>query len=403
MNQSTMNQTRSAGKFGAVPRLFGAAIGVTLLFAGAIYSMSPGAQEPDKDGATAVVARGEIEDTVSSLGFLQPREFVDLGTQVSGQLKQVLVAVGDTVKRGSLVAEIEPAVFAAKVEAGRATLRSLKAQLAEKGAQHTLAVQQFERNSSMYKQDATSKDAVQISQAATRATASQMATLRAQLEQTQANLKVEEANLNYTRIYSPMSGTVVALLARQGQTLNANQQAPLIMRVADLDTMTVVTQVSEADVSRVKPNMNVYFSTLGRPDRRWTAKVRQILPTPETVNNVVLYSVLFDVENADRELRTQMSAQVFFVIAQAQDALLVPMAALRPTKSERGKKAYAARVLKNGQIEEREVSVGIANRLSAQVLAGLNEGEQVLLERVADGKGEGKAERKSNAKRTAKL
>ena len=412
-------------------------VGASVLAAAGYAWIGAGSREPTADYETAIVARGDIEDTVSALGALQPREFVDVGTQVSGQLKKVLVAIGDTVKRDDLVAEIDAVVFAAKVEAGKATLRSLGAQLEEKSAQHALATLQYARNESMFKHNATSKDALETSLAARRSTAAQIATLRAQTEQTRAMLKVEEANLSYTRIYSPISGTVVALVARQGQTLNANQQAPVILRVADLDTMTVVTQVSEADVVRLKPDMNVYFSTLGRPERRWSGKVRQILPTPETINNVVLYNVLFDVENTDRELKTQMSAQVFFVFGQAKHALLVPVAALKLQKASRSRPAttdlaepagaasmaaaddkretdepapaaaaevprkqfYTVRVLKDGQLEERKVAVGIMNRLAAQVLSGLADGEEVVL----DAAPEPKRDRKSAARRTAKL
>jgi membrane fusion protein, macrolide-specific efflux system len=150
-------------------------------------------------------------------------------------------------------------------------------------------------------------------------------------------------------------------------------------------------------VVRVKPGMKAYFNTLGRPDRRWTGKVRQILPTPETINNVVLYHVLFDVENTDRELQTQMSAQVQFVLAQTHDALVVPVAALRKGSK---KEPYTVRVVKDEGFEEREVEIGIMNRMRAQIVSGLAEGEEVALETAA----EPKRERKKTAyARPAKL
>jgi membrane fusion protein, macrolide-specific efflux system len=412
-------------------------LGIALLAALTYGWLSTQAKAPVPDYVTALVVRGDIEDSVSALGSLQPREFLDVGTQVSGQLKKVFVAIGDTVKRGSLVAEIDPVVFAARVEAGGATLRSLEAQIEEKNAQFTLINKQYERNASMFKQNAVSQDALETSLAARRANRAQLSTLRAQQEQTRAMLKVEQANLKYTSIYSPIAGTVVNLVARQGQTLNASQQAPIILRIADLDTMTVVTQVSEADVVRLKPGIPGYFSTLGRPQRRWSGKVRQILPTPETINNVVLYNVLFDVGNTDLELKTQMSAQVFFTLAKAKDTLLVPVEALKPHKTSRSRKsnadssssvdsaldatthdkaesdqalpttgsheprriAYSVRIVKDGQVETREVMVGIMNRLSAQVVSGLVEGDEVIL----DATPEPKSERKSSSKRPAKL
>ena len=369
-----------------------------------------GSKDTIDEMATAPVVRGDIEDSVSALGSVQPLEFVDVGTQVSGQLKQLFVAVGDTVEKGAVVAEIDTAVLAARVEAGQASSQSLSAQIAEKEAQLVLANRQHKRNVTMFAQDAVSRDALETTQAATQVTTAQVAALKAQRQQTLAALRIDQANLGYAKILAPMAGTVVALNARQGQTLNASQQAPTLMRLAKLDTMTVVVQVSEADVVRLKTGTEVYFSTLGRTNRRWAGKVRQILPTPETVNNVVLYSVLFDVDNTDRQLMTQMSAQVFFVLAQAKDALLVPVAALGvklpgksrvETANSTAKKSYSIRVMKDGSVEERSVVVGTMNRLSAEVLSGLSEGEQVVVDTVAAEKRDTKS--KTTPRKAAKL
>ena len=150
------------------------------------------------------------------------------------------------------------------------------------------------------------------------------------MQQTESTLRGDEANLGYTKIYAPIAGTVVSQAAKQGQTLNANQQAPIVMRIADLSTMTVQAQVSEADVPKLHVGMDVYFTTLGGDNRRYYGKLRQIPPTPTVVNNVVLYDALFDVENPNQALMTQMTAQVFFVASSAKDAVLVPLTALRP-------------------------------------------------------------------------
>ena len=426
-----------------------------LVVAGVAWTRT-GSKDPVQDVTTAPVVRGDIEDAVSALGSMQPQEFVDVGTQVSGQLKQLLVAVGDTVEKGAVVAEIDTAVLAAKVEAGQAALLSLAAQIEEKQAQLALATRQHRRNATMFAQDAVSRDALETSQVATQVTAAQVAALKAQRQQTSAALRIDQANLGYAKIHAPMAGTVVALNARQGQTLNASQQAPTLLRLAKLDTMTVVTQVSEADVVRLKTGTEVYFNTLGRPDRRWTGKVRQVMPTPETVNNVVLYNALFDVDNADRQLMTQMSAQVFFVLAQAKDALLVPVAALsaktsnklgpRPTAADRlmqpgdsadqtatgmagtaapapaagndakkkqsthppkdaakasDTKSYLVRVLTDGRVEERTIVVGVMNRLSAQVVSGLAEGDQVMVSAASEQKRDPGS--KNSSQRAAKL
>ena len=375
------------------------------------------------DGAarytTAVVQRGDLEDTVTATGILQPRDYVDVGTQVSGQVKKLHVEIGSTVKSGQLLAEIDPTVYLSKVDADRAQLRTQEAQLADRQAQLALAEQQFKRQTNLMRENATTQDALDTAAAALRSAKAQIDVLKAQADQTRSSLRGDEASLSYTKIYAPMSGTVVSQTTKQGQTLNANQQAPIVLRIADLSTMTVQSQVSEADVSKLRVGMDVYFTTLGNQNKRWYATVRQIEPTPQTVNNVVLYNALFDVDNPDRALMTQMTAQVFFVTAQAKDAVQVPITALRPVGSGSGERrrpkaadtnatgAQGAaakggsagrggdsaidprmrfansramvRVVKaDGTIEDREVRVGVMSRVSAQIVSGLEAGEQVV-------------------------
>jgi macrolide-specific efflux system membrane fusion protein len=359
-----------------------------------------------QDGyVTATAERGDIEDLVTASGTLQPRDYVDVGTQVSGQLMKLYVDVGAEVKQGALLAEIDPAVYRARVDADRAQLNNLQAQLLERQAQLTLAQQQAERQHNLAKEDATTDEALQTAEATLQSARAQVAALNAQIEQTESTLRGDEANLSYTKIYAPMSGTVVSLSAKQGQTLNANQQAPIILRIADLAIMTVQTQVSEADVGKLRLGMEVYFTTLGNREHRWYGKLRQILPTPETLNNVVLYNALFDVPNPDKQLMTQMTAQVFFVVASARDAVLVPVGALQPAggrpAGESGKAGAAARadgaaapqrqggprrargtvvrVVRAGKVEARPVEVGVTNRISAQILRGVEPGEEVVV------------------------
>ncbi len=177
-----------------------------------------------------------------------------------------------------------------------------------------------------------------------------------------------------------MSGTVVSITARQGQTLVASQQAPVIMQIADLDTMTVRTQVSEADISKLKVGMTAYFTTLGNPDRRRFGKLRQILPTPTLVNNVVLFDALFDVDNPDRDLMPQMTAQVFFVVGSAKNVPIVPMTALKTVRGGGGARKYSVQVVgADGSIEERSVEVGVVTRTQAEIKSGLKVGDRVVL------------------------
>jgi len=357
---------------------------------------------------TAVATRGNLEDTVTATGTLQPKDYVDVGTQVSGQLKTLLVEIGAVVKKGQLLAEIDPSVYQAKVDGDKAQLLNQQAQLADKQAQLALAELQLTRQQNLTRDEATTADALQIAEAARKSALAQQDSIKAQIQQTGSTLRGDEANLGYTKIYAPIAGTVVSQAAKQGQTLNANQQAPIVMRIADLSTMTVEAQVSEADVPKLRIGMDVYFTTLGGDNRRFYGKLRQIPPTPTVVNNVVLYDALFDVPNPDQILMTQMTAQVFFVASSATDAVLVPLSALRPVASEGGARgprgagerasgggeraagldprsqfakgvALVSVVGTDGKVADREVKVGVMNRVSAQIVSGLEPGEKVVI------------------------
>ncbi len=276
----------------------------------------------------ATVQRGDIEDLVTATGTLQPRDYVDVGAQVSGQLKKIHVEIGSVVQAGDLLAEIDPTVYLANVDARRAALRNLHATMAERQSQLALARMQQDRQRNLMAGDATTTEALQSAEASVRAAKAQVDALQAQIEQSESSLRADEANLNYAHIYSPISGVVVSISARQGQTLNTNQQAPTLLRVADLSTMTVQTQVSEADIGQLRPQMDAYFTTLGNRGRRWSGNLRKVEPTPTVTNNVVLYNALFDVANDQRNLLPQMTAQVFFVSASAKDVLTVPASAV---------------------------------------------------------------------------
>lgn len=346
------------------------------------------AADGDPTQSSALVQRGDIEEVVTATGMLQPRDYVDVGAQVSGQLRRIHVDVGSEVKEGDLLAEIDPTLFRARVDASRAQLRYQRAQLQDREAQLALAEIQYRRQKNLLAEEATTTEAVQNAEAELKSARAQIEMLKAQIDQTESSLRADEANLNYAHIYAPMAGTIVSITARQGQTLNANQQAPIILRIADLSTMTVQTQVSEADVSRLHLGMEAYFTTLGSQERRWYGKLHRIEPTPTVQNNVVLYNALFDVDNPNRALMTQMTAQVFFVVAEAKGALLVPMSALnmlppRPAADNgegrsRQRRATVQVVAEDGRGSPREVEIGVSNRIQAQILSGLQEGERVV-------------------------
>lgn len=339
------------------------------------YHLAFGEAQPSY--RTAVVTLGDIETTVTALGKLQPKDYVDVGTQISGQLERLHVEIGDVVEQGALLAEIDPTVYEAKVRADHAQLEALNAKVLEQTATLELARSTDARNRRLFEARAVSAEEMEASAAALKVAEAQLRSLRAQIAEARSQLDEDEANLSYTKIYAPIAGTVVSQSAVEGQTLNANQTAPVIVRIANLATMTVWAQVAEADVVRVGPGMPVYFTTLGQPDRRWGGTARQVLPTPEIVNDVVLYNVLVDVANPDGMLMTEMTAHAFFVLGAARNVPIVPMAALTPVEgAEPG--AYVAEVMTEHGIERREVRIGLSNRTAAEVVSGLEAGDRVV-------------------------
>lgn len=184
--------------------------------------------------STVAVTRADIESSVTALGTLQPRRYVDVGAQASGQIRNLHVEVGDQVHKGQLLVEIDPSTQQAKLDAGRFSIDNLKAQLAEQRAQLKLAQQQLKRQRDLAAVGATREEDLQTAEAQLNVTQARIDMYQAQIRQANASLRSDEAELGYTRIFAPMDGTVVAVDAREGQTLNAQQQTPLILRIAKL-------------------------------------------------------------------------------------------------------------------------------------------------------------------------
>ncbi|OIS90608.1 efflux RND transporter periplasmic adaptor subunit [Brucella cytisi] len=336
------------------------------------------------------VTRGDIENAITAVGTLSALRSINVGAQVSGQLKSVKVEVGDQVKQGELIAEIDPSPFEKKVEISSAQLDNLKAQLLSKQAQLTLKKANAARQRSLLATRGVSQSTVDQADADLAMADADVKALGAQIRQQEAQLASDKVDLGYTKIYSPMEGTVVDQAAKEGETLNAVQSAPTIVTVADLKVMTVEAQVSEADIGRLKPGMPVYFTLLGQPEKRFTGTLRQIKPTPATENNVVLYYALFDVPNPTGELMINMSTQVYFILDEAKDVLIVPSSALNYKRegpqNQRGKPQISVQVVSdNGSITERQVQIGVRNRVQTEIKSGLEEGDKVVVTSASSG------------------
>jgi macrolide-specific efflux system membrane fusion protein len=328
------------------------------------------------------VKRTDIEDVVTSLGKLEPATFVDVGAQVSGQIQRLHVELGSTVKKGELVAEIDPRTHLAKVEVDKGTLANLEATRAERQANLAQARRNFTRDAALRKQNAASELAAQTSETEHKVAQAQLKAVEAQILQARATLASNELNLSYTKIYAPITGSVVTLDVREGQTLNANQPAPQLMRIAVLDTMTVWASVSEADVGKLTPGMDVYFTTIGDTATRYNAKVGKILPSYKQENDVILYDVTFDVPNPDHAFLPAMNTQVFFVRSHARNVLSLPAQVLPVGQRDAAAVTLTALVpdkrAKGGMREEqRQVNLGIRTRTTVEITGGLGEGEIV--------------------------
>ncbi|WP_231890954.1 efflux RND transporter periplasmic adaptor subunit [Methylomonas koyamae] len=348
--------------------------------AGAAYRYLQPERKAAEPGETVSVSLGDIEENVTAQGKLEPKEYVDVGAQVTGQLQKIYVKIGDDVRAGQLLAQIDPRIYAARVAADEANIKNLQAQLAGQQAQVVFAQQQYDRNRELLQSQGVSVQDFQNSEFTLKSAKATAAAIQAQIEQVESTLNGDKTNLGFTKIFASMDGTMVDQKAREGQTLNANQTTPTILQLAKLDTMTVRAQVAEADVMRLSRDMAVYFTTLGSGERRWQGKVRQILPTPEVINNVVLYNVLVDVDNRDRQLMTGMSTQMFFVLGKAEQVPLLPVNALgqRLRGEDQGRgQAYKVKLVSGAGVQEKTVHIGLRTRRFAQVLDGLAVGDRV--------------------------
>ena len=409
---------------------------------------------------TAEVTQGDIESSVLATGILEATKMVSVGAQVSGQVKKMYVELGDQVKQGDLIADIDSVRQSNDVKTAEASIKNQMAQLAVKQANLAKVEAEYKRQEAMYAQDATSLAELQSALASFKTAQADITAINAQIEQSKLTLATAKEDLGYTRIVAPMDGTIVAIVTEEGQTVNANQSAPTIVKLAQLDTMTIKAEISEADVMKVNKGQNVYFTTLGNSDKKIYAKIRQVEPAPSSINtesntssssssSAVYYNALFDVPNEDGKLRIDMTAQVYIILDEVKNALSIPAAAVqasnRPQRSrgdntgapraeggprpdsattegdrpqserparleltdaerelvEQGKATRGmVKVLQaDGTAKPTPVLIGLNNRVTAQVLKGLKKGDQVVIADGSDSSND--AAKRSSANRNA--
>ncbi|WP_324042925.1 efflux RND transporter periplasmic adaptor subunit [Aeromonas dhakensis] len=337
---------------------------------------------------TAEVTRQDVEQTVLASGVLQAIEQVDVGAQVSGQVTYLAVEAGQKVKQGDLLAEIDPLIAQNNLKTAEADLASRRAQLKIKQAQLKQNELSWRRQQQMFRQEASSRADLESAEAQLAVTRAELQGALAEVDNAQIKVERAKTELGYNRIQAPMNGTVVSIVTRQGQTLAASQTVPTLLKLANLETMTVKAQISEADVTRVKAGMPVYFTLMGDPDTRYHGTLRTVELAPTNINEqatsttatnnaAVYYYALFDVPNPDHTLRVAMTTQVTIVLGERKQVLTIPQTALG---KKLGENEYEVTLLKeDDQKETRRIKTGMKDDIKVEVVSGLSEQEKVTL------------------------
>ncbi|OCG00498.1 efflux RND transporter periplasmic adaptor subunit [Gilliamella sp. wkB112] len=342
---------------------------------------------------TSPVIKNNIEKTVLADGTINAFKQVSVGAQVSGQIKKLYVELGDKVKQGDMIAEIDDLKQNNDLKQSEASLNSLEAQRKSKKAKLVNYQLTYERQLKLVNKGVGIQSDLDAATADLDAIKADIAALDADIISAQVAVDTAKVNLGYTKIRSPIDGVIVAIPVDQGQTVNSVQSAPTIVKVAQLDKMTIEAQISEADVINVKKGMPTYFTILGQPNKRFNGlTLRAIEPAPDSINTestssasasssttktAIYYNGLFDVDNPDHILRISMTAQVYIVLDEAKNVLSIPSQAIQ--KSLAGNKAIVYLLNKQKNIEEREVILGINNNVNVEIKSGLKEGETVIV------------------------
>lgn len=327
-------------------------------------------------------------------GTIEPLRLVSVGAQASGRILALHVVLGDEVRKGDLIAEIDPSTEKNALATAVAMLEQARAQRESRAVALREADKAFRRAQTTFAAEASSQADLETAEGAFYGAEQDVQALGAAIRSAQVNVGAARVNLGFTKVTAPIDGTVVAIVAPEGQTVNAVQAAPTIVKLADLSTMTVKAQISEADITRVHSGQKVYFTTLGAPNRRYEASLRAVEPAPESLaaetatgaggsyagaapSSAVYYNGLFEVPNPDGALRPSMTAQVRILINSAKDVLTVPISVLGEPRPDG---TYAVKVVDlDGRTTERTIRLGIESNTTAEVLSGLSDGERVVV------------------------
>lgn len=341
---------------------------------------------------TETVQRGNLQKTVIATGTIRAYNRVEVGAQVSGKIEKIYVTLGQKVKTGDLIAQIDSSTQQNTLDTATAKLASYQAQLKAKKVAYSVAKSSYDRLAKLYAKKSVSLDEFESAK-------DTLATAEAAIEEIDASIKQAEievndakTNLGYTKIVAPIDATIISIPVSEGQTVNANQTTPTIVQVADLSKVLIKPEISEGDITKVTAGMEVKFSTLSDPDKIYRATIDSVDPAMTTLTdneytesvsdtNAVYYYANVVVENPDNNLRIGMTTQNTITIADVKNTLLIPTMTLK----KQNNKVFVNVLTTADQVEQREVQIGLNDDMNTQILSGLTEGEKVVSSQVAAG------------------
>ena len=343
---------------------------------------------------TKKAKKGSFSKKVDATGEIFATELIDVGAQVSGQIKKLYVKLGDQVKKGDMIASIDSSTQQNSIDNKEAQLAIYKAQLESAKVALNIAKTQFERENALFAKNATSKQEFESAKNTFSANSAKIKELEAQIKQTNIELSTAKINLGYTKITAPRDGTVVSVQVEEGQTVNANQTTPTIVNIADLSHVKMKMQIAEGDITKIKVGTPVEYSILSEPTKKFQTTVSSIDPGLTTLSDgsysssssskssyssssssssAVYYYAQSIVDNKDGILRIGMTTQNELLIANVKDAIIVPSIGIK--KDENGTFVY---VLKDGKPVKTAVKTGIKDNLDTQIISGINEGDEII-------------------------
>lgn len=332
---------------------------------------------------TAQVSRGDVSTTVLASGQIEASQLVSVGARVSGRIEDLPVTLGQQVRQGDLIARMDSEDQQNEIRQAEADLANIAAQIDAKTATLTRARQVLDRQKTLGTANFSSRDSVESATADVTVAEADLQALAAQKARAEVSLSTARISLERTRITAPISGTIVAVVVEAGQTINALQSAPTLVKIANLDRVLVKAEISEADVVRVRPGQDVGFTILGEPGEVFQAKLRDIEPAPSEIatsdtistDSAIYYNGLLEVDNPDHLLRIGMTTQVTITLDSAHDVLRVPAAAVKGSGTEASVTLWDPAT---GTRRSQKVEVGLNDKVWAEIRHGLSEGDLVV-------------------------